>query len=86
MAKSASLKKTANCKLAWRIRPSIRQLQLLSSYLLNLKKGATAVRDLIVGDIRRFRDLGAQQQVSDLLIVLECFLSEFPDAAFSRGI
>ncbi len=80
MAKSASLKTTASRKLAWRVRPSIRQLQLLSSYLLNLKKGATVVRDLIVGDIRRFRDLGAQRQVSDLLIVLECFLSEFPEA------
>ena len=35
---------------------------------------------MIVGDIRGFRDLGARQQASDLCLVLNCFLADFPEA------
>jgi hypothetical protein len=35
---------------------------------------------MIVGDISGFRDLGARQQASDLCLVLNCFLADFPEA------
>lgn len=60
--------------------PSAKHSRLLSSYLLNLERGPAAVREMIVGDIRGFRDLGARQQASDLCLVLNCFLADFPEA------
>ncbi len=59
---------------------SAKQCRLLSSYLLNLERGSAGVREMIVGDIDRYRDLGAHQQACDLSLVLKCFLSEFPEA------
>ncbi len=59
---------------------SAKHCRLLSSYLLNLESGPEAVREMIVGDIDRFRDLGAHQQASDLSLVLDCFLADFPQA------
>jgi hypothetical protein len=55
---------------------------LLSSYLLNLDKGPALVRDMIVADFRAFLDLGALQRAADLLMVLRCFLSDYPEARY----
>ena len=57
-----------------------RLCRLLSSYLFNLERGPAAVREMIVGDIGRLRDLGARQLASDLSLVLNRFLADFPDA------
>ncbi|HMK88909.1 MAG TPA: hypothetical protein VK446_04650 [Methylocystis sp.] len=53
--------------------------RLFSSYVLNLQMGAARVRDLIVGDISRLRDLGAHRQADDLEAVLDCFLARYPE-------
>jgi hypothetical protein len=53
---------------------------LLSSYLLNLKRGPEALRELIVSDIRAALDIGAHKRAADLFIVLRDFLSEHPEA------
>ena len=52
--------------------------RMLSGYLLNMGRGAAAVRDMILDDIRRFSDLGATGYVTDLVAALCCFDSEFP--------
>lgn len=57
-----------------------RRCRLLSSYLLNLQKGASRVREMILGDINNLRDLGAHRQAGDLEAVLDCFLSRYPEA------
>ena len=59
---------------------SAKHCRLLSSYLLNLESGPAAVREMIIGDIDRFRDLGAHRQAYDLSLVLNCFLADFPQA------
>jgi hypothetical protein len=41
---------------------------------------------MIVGDIGRFRDLGARQLASDLSLVLNCFLADFPEAGSTPGL
>lgn len=66
--------------------PSPKHCRLLSSYLLNLDRGPIAVREMIVGDIDRFRDLGARQQASDLSLVLNCFLADFPEARSTPSV
>lgn len=66
--------------------PSAKHFRLLSSYLFNLERGSIAVREMIVGDIIRFRDLGARQQASDLSLVLNCFLADFPEARSASGV
>ena len=38
------------------------------------------MREMIVGDIGRLRELGARQLASDLSLVLNCFLASFPEA------
>ena len=60
--------------------------RLLSSYLLNLDRGPIAVREMIVGDIVRIRDLGASQLASDLSLVLNCFLADFPEARMTPDL
>ncbi len=60
--------------------------RLLSSYLFNLERGPIAVREMIVGDINRFRDLGARQLASDLSLVLNCFLADFPEARMTPDL
>ena len=35
---------------------------------------------MIICDIRGHRDLGAHRYASDLSVVLECFLSRYPEA------
>jgi len=63
-----------------------RRNRLLSSYLMNLPRGAKEVRAMIVEDIHCLRDLGAHRQASDLDAVLECFMSRHPEAgAMPRG-
>jgi hypothetical protein len=52
----------------------------LSAYELNMKWGAETVRELIIGDIRVARDLGAARLAADLLVVLRMFLHEHPEA------
>jgi len=65
---------------------SEKHCRLLSSYLFNLERGPIAVREMIVGDIRRFRDLGARQLASDLSLVLNCFLADFPEARMTPDL
>lgn len=60
--------------------PSAKHRRLLSSYLLNLKRGPEAVRDLMVADLRGLLDLGVTSRAADLLIVLRLFLSDYPQA------
>lgn len=60
---------------------SAKHQSLLSSYLFNLERGRMAVRDMIVADMRRFRELGALQRAADLLLVLRLFLTNYPDAS-----
>lgn len=55
-----------------------RHRALLSSYLFNLDRGAIAVRDMIIADLRSFLDLGARQRAADSLMVLRIFLSAYP--------
>lgn len=53
---------------------SPRHTKLLASYLYNLNRGALAVRDMIIADLRMFLDLGAMQRAADMLMVLRLFL------------
>ncbi len=53
---------------------------LLSSYLLNMKHGPTAIRRMMIADIRSSLDLGASKHAADLLIVLRRFLFDHPEA------
>jgi len=58
-----------------------RHSRLLAGYLLNRKRGAVAVRSMILADIRRFSELGAVGYASELIDVLNSFNAEFPVAA-----
>jgi len=60
--------------------PSARHHKMLSSYLLNLDRGTLAVREMIVSDLRRFLDLGAEGRAADLMLVLRLLLSDYPEA------
>lgn len=62
---------------------------LLESYLLNLRRGSIAVRNMICADLRAFLDLGAHERAADMLLVLRLFLSRHPAARYSapqRGL
>ncbi len=54
-----------------------RHRRLLCGYLLNMRRGMRAVRNMIVGDLRRYLDLGAEARAADLLVVLRLFLSDY---------
>jgi hypothetical protein len=58
------------------VTPCVRHRMLLDTYLTNMWRGPEVVRDMIIGDLRRFADLGAKLRAADLLIVLRQFLSE----------
>ena len=58
-----------------------RRSRLLAGYLLNRKRGAVAVRSMILADIQRFSELGAIGYASELVDVLNSFNAEFPVAA-----
>lgn len=78
----------ASDELILGVAPSAKHRLLLSSYLLNLelgKFGPVTVRDMIVADMRRFRELGALQRAADLLLVLRLFLTiiQSPDVTKS---
>jgi|APFre7841882630_1041343.scaffolds.fasta_scaffold51448_2 hypothetical protein len=60
--------------------PSGRHVSLLASYLLNMARGESAVRNMIQKDIHGFMDLGAQERAADALLVLRLFLSRYPEA------
>jgi hypothetical protein len=63
---------------------STRHQSLLSSYLLNLKRGPSAVRKMIVSDIRAAIDLDALKYAADLVLVLRMFLSKHTEARISQ--
>ena len=63
---------------------STKHRSLLSSYLLNLKRGPSAVREMIVWDIRAAIDLGASKHAADLVLVLRLFLSKYPEGRIVR--
>ena len=63
---------------------SSRHQSLLSSYRLNLKRGPSAVRKMIVSDIRAAIDLGASKYATDLVLVLRMFLSKHSEARISQ--
>lgn len=63
---------------------SSRHQSLLSSYRLNLKRGPSAVRKMIVSDIRAAIDLGASKYAADLVLVLRMFLSKHAEARISQ--
>jgi hypothetical protein len=63
------------------VTPSRRHDALLASYLLGLRHGPAAVRDLIVADLDGFLDLGAERRAADQLVVLHAFLARYPEAA-----
>lgn len=64
---------------------SSKHRSLLSTYLLSLHRGPMAVKNLIVADLRRFRDLGAFAYAGDLLVVLRLFLMIHPEARRPRN-
>jgi hypothetical protein len=63
---------------------STKHRSLLSSYLLNLKRGPIGVRKMVVADIRTAIDLGASKHAADLILVLRLFLSKHPEARIQR--
>jgi hypothetical protein len=81
---SASKRAPTSNEIMSRVRPSQRHDALLASYLLGLKHGPAAVRDLIVADLDGFLDLGATRRAADQLVVLHAFLAQYPEAA--RGV
>ncbi len=80
LAQCAAFAGLARDEIVLGVTPSAKHRALLSSYLLNLGRGPTAVREMIVADLRRFRELGALQRVADLLFVLRVFLTRHPEA------
>jgi hypothetical protein len=55
--------------------PSPFHQSLYESYLMLCDRGADFVRDLIVSDMRRALDIGAERLAAELLLVLRRFLS-----------
>lgn len=52
---------------------------LFSSYLLNLKRGRQAVRQMIIRDICFALEIGATKRANDLSLVLQKFVSLYPE-------
>jgi len=63
---------------------SSKHRSLLSSYVLNLKRSPSAVRQMIVSDVLAAIDLGASKHAADLVLVLRMFLSKHPEARIVR--
>jgi len=59
--------------------PSKAHERTLASYLLNRHRGAAAVRDILVADIRGFVDLGQSRAAADLMVVLRMLLAQWPE-------
>lgn len=60
--------------------PSDAHARRLDSYLLNRHRGAAAVRDIIIADIRGFLDLGLPHVAADLVVVLRLLIAKCPEA------
>ncbi len=59
-----------------------RTSRLLSSYRFNMDRGCSAVREMILQDIRRFSEMGADACVADLKKALVRFDEEMLDLAY----
>jgi hypothetical protein len=59
------------------IAPSEKQRRLLLSYMFSLNRGPDAVHQMILADVTRLQELGAQKHVEDLKVVLARFVTEF---------
>ncbi len=57
-----------------------RPRRMLASYLCNIGRGPSAVRGMILSDIIRFTDLGADTYVCDLIQTLKLFDRACSDA------
>jgi hypothetical protein len=57
---------------------SFRQERLLASYLLNLPRGEWFVFEMMVTDIRRLIELGAEALATDVFLVLGLFMRDRP--------
>ncbi len=64
------------------VTPSTKHRSMLTGYLLNLKRGPVAVRDMIIADMRAALELGARQRAADLLLVLRLFFSDYPEVRY----
>ncbi|WP_185966518.1 hypothetical protein [Methylosinus sporium] len=64
--------------------PSPSHQSLYESYLMLCDRGADFVRELVIADLRRALDLGAQRLAAELLLVLRRFLSAPRGAPRSR--
>ncbi len=62
---------------------SDRTSRLLSSYRFNMDRGSSAVREMILQDIHRFSEMGADAYVADLRKALFRFDDEALGAAYS---
>jgi hypothetical protein len=67
-----------------------RPTKMLASYLCNMGRGRSTVRGMIVNDINRFTELGAERYVSDLIRTLHLFdharlAAEVPMRSFGRA-
>lgn len=65
--------------------PSPAHERKLAAYLLNLSRGAEAVRDILVADIRGYADLGQPNVAADLMVVLRLLLARWPEARRGTG-
>jgi len=57
---------------------TLKQRQLLASYLLNLQKGEWFVFEMMVADLRGLVDLGAASLATDVSVVLGIFMRDRP--------
>ncbi len=80
LAQCAAFAGLASDEIVLGVTPSSKHCSLLTGYTLNLRRGPVAVREMIVADLRRFRELGAMQRAADLLFVLRVFLTQYPGA------
>ena len=60
------------------------QAAALGHYLLRIERGATAIRDMIVEDIRAARARGDHDHACELLAALRQFLTDHPEARATR--
>ncbi|MEK4034961.1 hypothetical protein WOC76_08940 [Methylocystis sp. IM3] len=61
--------------------PDDRPAKMLAGYLCNISRGPSTVRRMILNDIGRFAELGADGYVSDLVQTLRLFDRAYAKAA-----
>ena len=71
-------------KLLVGVAPTARHHHLLQSHYLDLHYGRAAVRNMIVGDLIGFLDIGAHRCPADRPVVLGLFLVEPPQTSDIR--